>query len=176
MYHRSDNQTTPIPLFDFPASIGKPQDLGDVATRGCIGFVASVVDRTIPLASRQDLLARWKQDQPVKNIEIERSLSIVTPEKSPSSDKSVLSTPDDSQLMPQLMHEKTRVRWLGETLLNQALVEYETSLHRLEQHWKFVLNYHGVKIYKAKSKHEPSEIMATGVFPASVAYIMQCLG
>ncbi|KAG9416044.1 hypothetical protein AC1031_000445 [Aphanomyces cochlioides] len=71
--------------------------------------------------------------------------------------------------------QKTRVRRLGETLLNQALVECETSLHRLEQHWKFVRNYHGLKIYKAKSKHAPSEIMATGVFPASVSDIMQCL-
>ncbi|ETW08252.1 hypothetical protein H310_00889 [Aphanomyces invadans] len=71
-------------------------------------------------------------------------------------------------------HER-KLKQLGRTLLKQAIVECETSLQGMDQHWKHVRNSYGIKVYKAKTIHAPSQIMTTGIIKASLNQVMQCL-
>ncbi|KAF0687631.1 Aste57867_20615 [Aphanomyces stellatus] len=76
---------------------------------------------------------------------------------------------------PLRSSQQRELRRLGRSLLQQAILECETSLHEMDVHWKYTRTYHGLKLYKAKSALAPADFMATGVVPASVSEIMQCL-
>ncbi|RHY52004.1 hypothetical protein DYB30_010276 [Aphanomyces astaci] len=78
-------------------------------------------------------------------------------------------------LAPLGRGHENKLKQLGRTLLKQAIVECETSLQGMDQHWKHVRNSHGIKVYKAKTVHAPSHMMTTGIIKASLNQVMQCL-
>ncbi|RHZ38583.1 hypothetical protein DYB31_008425 [Aphanomyces astaci] len=78
-------------------------------------------------------------------------------------------------LAPLGRGHENKLKQLGRTLLKQAIVECETSLQGMDQHWKHVRNSHGIKVYKAKTVHAPSHMMTTGIIKASLHQVMQCL-
>ncbi|KAF0693068.1 Aste57867_15920 [Aphanomyces stellatus] len=77
-------------------------------------------------------------------------------------------------LSPLTSAQEKQFRLKGAALLTKAIQDCERTLSNIDGEWKYVRMHQGLKVYKAKTPHAPSELMVTGIARGTLHDIMNC--